>query len=265
MFYKVSGFSQQNTSIHRGAEISMSSASVLPPHIFIGAWWWLIIKTETCCTLNTKTLSEYSCNWRVFIVQLSTLSFTTGCLTQRFSTICVWKMPISLYKNFSVSHYKTSIVLHGFFFHARGYFGVLYLPSRRTKKSAYKTTVLCEFLHAELLSQPQTFTKLRYWWAHHQAFNFLKSAARGSKVSIVGIVPSTIRGLIPGGAYIFMFSKRLWGSNSLYSKRSGTLSSEGYADHSFLSSAAVNREWSNTSTSPTPSLRGQGQLYLYNQ
>lgn len=175
------------------------------------------------------------------------------------------KCPFHYIRIFQLAITKHPSFCTGFFFHARGYFGVLYLPSRRTKKSAYKTTVLCEFLHAELLSQPQTFTKLRYWWAHHQAFNFLKSAARGSKVSIVGIVPSTIRGLIPGGAYIFMFSKRLWGSNSLYSKRSGTLSSEGYADHSFLSSAAVNREWSNTSTSPTPSLRGQGQLYLYNQ
>jgi hypothetical protein len=152
-------------------------------------------------------------------------------------------MPISLYKIFSVSHYKTSIVLHGFFY-ARGYFGVLYLPPWRTTKSAYKITVLCKFLHVELLSQPQT------WRAHHQVFNFLKSAARGSKVSTVGIVTSTIQGLIPGEVYIFMFSKRLWGSNSLYSKGSGTLSSEGYADHSFLSSAVVKREWSNTSTSP---------------
>jgi len=59
-----------------------------------------------------------------------------------------------------------------------------------------------------------------------------------------------------------MFSKRLWSSASLYSKGSGTLSSEGYADHSSLSSAAVKREWSNTSTSPTPSQRGEGQHYL---
>jgi hypothetical protein len=76
-----------------------------------------------------------------------------------------------------------------------------------TTKPAYKITVLCEFLHVALLSQPQTFTKLRHWRARHQVFNFFKSAAaRGSKVSIVGIVTSTIRGLIPGGVYIFMFS-----------------------------------------------------------
>jgi hypothetical protein len=98
-----------------------------------------------------------------------------------------------------------------------------------TTMSAYKITVLCEFLYVELLSQPKTFTKLRYWRAHRQVFNFFKSAARGSKVSIVGIVTSTIRGLIPGGVYIFIFSKRLWGPPSFYSKGSGTLSSEGYA------------------------------------
>jgi len=37
LLYKVSGFSQQNTSKHRGAEISTSSASIRPTHIFIGA------------------------------------------------------------------------------------------------------------------------------------------------------------------------------------------------------------------------------------
>jgi len=189
----------------------MSSASILPTRIFIGDWWWLIIKTETCCILNNKTLSEYSCDWCVFMVHSSILCFTTECLTQRFSTFCVWKMPISSSKIFfSVSHYKTSIVLHVFFY-ARGHFGVLYLPSWITTKLASKITVLCQFLHVALLSQPQTFSKLRYWRAHHQVFNFFKSAARGSTISIVGIVTSTIRGLIPGGGYIFMFSKRLWG------------------------------------------------------
>jgi hypothetical protein len=127
------------------------------------------------------------------------------------------------------------------FFYARRYYGVLYLPSSRSTKSASTTTVLCGFLYVELFSHPQPTTKLRY----------LKSAARGSKVGIVvGTVTSTIRSLIPGGFYIFMSSERLWGSPTLYSKGNGTLPSEGYADHSSLSTAAVKREWSNTSTSP---------------
>ena len=28
----------------------------------VSAWWWLAIKTKTCCTLQTKVLSKYSCN-----------------------------------------------------------------------------------------------------------------------------------------------------------------------------------------------------------